>query len=433
MRATTLLAAMPALHHIAATPVGVPQQAVVVAAAVATSSAAAPSAGKKNDSSSSLAATGATSCPADTLSADTWKKLDLDKFLAAWAKANVTKAQSNNVQALAQSFGAPNFFWYDDTRSYQSFTAADRANGLDNFCNAGQPCLPVELPAWYGLIAIQNWNSYMNSINTAITFASSIISLTLPGIVSDLSISPPDDVTPMKNLYKAMTTIIGLVPFTGPIATGASALTQGVNFIMDQVKPPEPTDQFVAWSNIAGQMGNVVSGYQSQVSAGFKKILDAPVDDANSGILKVIAQGAFLGYSQNVTQADLQKGVIDTFRVYSAGLALRAQGLQLSVANDSNPANGNSCVDSAKQWGAAADCRDDGNGHWRQVVLVDKDGYPQEAIMQKLIDNYGLTKEVALQDNVDCNNADPTTDSLPLDPKTKCLFTLPLQPPAPLF
>lgn len=87
------------------------------------------------------------------------------------------------------------------------------------------------MPAWYGLIAIQNWNSYMNSINTAITFASSIISLTLPGIVSDLSISPPDDVTPMKNLYKAMTTIIGLIPFTGPVATGASGLTQGINFI----------------------------------------------------------------------------------------------------------------------------------------------------------------------------------------------------------
>lgn len=104
-------------------------------------------------------------------------------------------------------------------------------SGLDNFCNAGQPCVPVDMPAWYGLIAIQNWNSYMNSINTAITFASSIISLTLPGIVSDLSISPPDDVTPMKNLYKAMTTIIGLIPFTGPVATGAGALTQGVNFI----------------------------------------------------------------------------------------------------------------------------------------------------------------------------------------------------------
>lgn len=202
---------------------------------------------------------------------------------------------------------------------------------------------------------------------------------------------------------------------------------------MGQVKVPEPTDKFVSWSNVAGQMGNVVTAWQSQVSTSFKTILDAPADDANSGILKVIAKGAFLGYSQNVTQSDLQKGVIDTFRVYSAGLALRAQGIQLSVADNTNKANGNTCTESVKHWGVAGSCRDDGNGNWRQVVLVDKDGYAQEGIMQKLIDNYGLTPEIALQDNVDCNNADPTTDSLPLDPKTKCLFTLPLQPPAPPY
>lgn len=94
------------------------------------------------------------------------------------------------------------------------------------------------MPQWYALIAIQNWNSYMNSLNTAITFASSIISLTLPGVVSDFSIKPKDDVTPMKNLYKAMTTILGLIPFTGPVATGASALTQGVNFISQFIHPP---------------------------------------------------------------------------------------------------------------------------------------------------------------------------------------------------
>lgn len=116
MRATTLIAAMSALHHVAATPVVV-QQAQVQPAAAAASSAA-PS--KGGNGSSSLPATGATSCPAEVLSVDTWKKLDLDKFLAAWTKANVTKAQTNNVQALAQSFGAPNFFWYVTRLASQS-------------------------------------------------------------------------------------------------------------------------------------------------------------------------------------------------------------------------------------------------------------------------------------------------------------------------
>lgn len=51
------------------------------------------------------------SCQAEALEASTWTNLGLDTFLADWAKANVTEASTNNVQKLASSFGAPNFFW----------------------------------------------------------------------------------------------------------------------------------------------------------------------------------------------------------------------------------------------------------------------------------------------------------------------------------
>lgn len=75
--------------------------------------------------------TGADSCASEALDPATWTKLKIDDFLATAAK-NYTKTKTNNVQSLAASFGAPNFFC-----------------GLDNFCNAGQPCLPIQLPAWY--------------------------------------------------------------------------------------------------------------------------------------------------------------------------------------------------------------------------------------------------------------------------------------------
>lgn len=114
MRSVPLIAAaaMSVLHLVAATP--------VLHQAAAAASSAAPVPGKNG--SMSLPATGAQSCPAETLSADTWTKLNLDKFLAAWVKANVTAAKSNNVQALAQSFGAPNFFWYVPIFADQGFT-----------------------------------------------------------------------------------------------------------------------------------------------------------------------------------------------------------------------------------------------------------------------------------------------------------------------
>lgn len=58
--------------------------------------------------------TGADSCPVDPLTADTWTKLDIDQFLEKWVQANFTApaAGGSSIQALAATFGAPNFFWY---------------------------------------------------------------------------------------------------------------------------------------------------------------------------------------------------------------------------------------------------------------------------------------------------------------------------------
>lgn len=51
--------------------------------------------------------TGADSCPSEDLVAATWTKNKVDDVLASAAK-NIS---TNNVQGLASSLGAPNFFW----------------------------------------------------------------------------------------------------------------------------------------------------------------------------------------------------------------------------------------------------------------------------------------------------------------------------------
>jgi hypothetical protein len=55
--------------------------------------------------------TGADSCPSELLTAATWDSLNIDTFLANWSAQNVTVTATNNIQSLAASFGAPNFFW----------------------------------------------------------------------------------------------------------------------------------------------------------------------------------------------------------------------------------------------------------------------------------------------------------------------------------
>lgn len=131
----------------------------------------------------------------------------------------------------------------------------------------------------YALVAIQNWNSYVNSVNTAISFASSIAGLTLPGVVSDFYKKPKDDITPLKTLSMVFSTTLGLIPFTGSIQTAASAVSGGIGFLGRQLTIPEEPDRFLAWSDISSSLATVVSDYQAEVSKSFKAIIDVPVDD----------------------------------------------------------------------------------------------------------------------------------------------------------
>jgi hypothetical protein len=239
--------------------------------------------------------TGADSCAADPLEQKTWIDLKIDDFLATTAKT-YPRTKSNNVQSLAASFGAPNFFC-----------------GLDKPCNAGQPCLPIQLPAWYvdmefyttlfsfcmqfvacilltpsryAAIAIQNWNSYMNGLNSAITFASSIISLKLGEIVQDVYPDPQDNITPLKNIGGMVSSVLGIIPFTGPVATAAGAVNTGLGFVLAHATPPTPVDKFISWSNVASSMGDVVRDFQRTVSDSVDAILDAEIDNPTNGISK---------------------------------------------------------------------------------------------------------------------------------------------------
>ncbi|KAE9379197.1 hypothetical protein N431DRAFT_460482 [Stipitochalara longipes BDJ] len=155
-----------------------------------------------------LATAGASSCVTEDLASATWITLGIDAFLKNWSAENVIVKSANNIESLAASFGDPNSFC-----------------GLDDFCNAGQPCLPITLPAWYAMVAIQNWNNYIKSLNSAITFASSIIDLTPPGIVGDFYPDPSDNTTPLQTTEKAFTTVLGLVSFIETFSTAVTVFS----------------------------------------------------------------------------------------------------------------------------------------------------------------------------------------------------------------
>ncbi|KAH6696647.1 hypothetical protein BKA61DRAFT_710328 [Leptodontidium sp. MPI-SDFR-AT-0119] len=227
---------------------------------------------------------GADSCPSEDLIAATWTKNKVDDVLTNAAK-NLT---TNNVQGLAASLGAPNFFWY-------------------------------------GLVAIQNYNSYMNSLSTAVAFATSIMALEIPQVITDFYPKPQDNVTPIKDLNAIITFGLSVVPFTGAlgkvstIATGVSGLLTG------RLKAPEAPDLFVKWSELGVSLAAAAKAYQSTISTSLQNTLDAKIDDKDNGINALLTGGQFLGVSQNFTQADMQAKMSTNMKLRAIALALQAQ------------------------------------------------------------------------------------------------------------
>jgi hypothetical protein len=124
----------------------------------------------------------------------------------------------------------------------------------------------------------------MNGLNTAITFASSIVSLKLSEIVTDVYKDPQDNITPLKNVGGMISAVLSIIPFTGPVASAAGAINSGLGFVLAHAAPPAPVDKFLAWTNVAGSMGDVIRDFQRTVSDSVDAILDAEIDNPTNGI-----------------------------------------------------------------------------------------------------------------------------------------------------
>ncbi|KAL5317676.1 hypothetical protein ACEPPN_014774 [Leptodophora sp. 'Broadleaf-Isolate-01'] len=340
--------------------------------------------------------TGADSCPFEPLNETTWVNLDMDKFMTDAAK-NLT---TNNVQGFASSLGAPNFFC-----------------GLDQFCNAGQPCLPVDVPAWYGLIAIQNYN-YMNSLNTAITFASSIMSLNMPAIIKDLWLAADDSTTSAKELFSIISLGLSVIPFTGTLSTVAG-VAKGVNsFVGTQLQPATAPDLFVKWSDLASSISTTVQAYQSAVSKSLDDTINAGLDDSKTGVNLMLSGGGFLGASHNFTQTDMQSEITDNLKLRSMAPAL--QGLKAYI------------------YRATGDCFNANNDPYKfcatingtkwEYFLMAGDDFAQE-VGTKLL-GYGLKPEVFLQGPADClDKYGVQLFTPPMLTSSECVFNLPVCTP----
>lgn len=110
----------------------------------------------------------------------------------------------------------------------------------------------------HALLSVQNWNTYVNTLYNAVSFAANIISLTLPGIVADVYPDPKDDVTVLKLFTRVFGGTLGTIPFTGALGGAATVVAGTTMLVSGSLIPPEPKDRFLAWTNVASSMGILV-------------------------------------------------------------------------------------------------------------------------------------------------------------------------------
>lgn len=267
----------------------------------------------------------------------------------------------------------------------------------------------------------------MNSLNTAIGFATSILSLKLPEIVQDIFPDPKDDVTSLSTIVQVVGGVLSVVPFTGAVSTASTVIQSGLGFVNGRLQPPDATDRFLAWSDIASSMSTVLRDYQTAVSNSITAILDAPIDDPDNGINRVLSGGNFLGVSQNFTQKDLQDVVIDSITISALGLALQAQKafvVRFFNQQRCNEDNENTlCI------------QNDGSSTFTQWSLLKRSGDANAGSLidesKLLLGKYGLTKLEFLKGPTNCfdNNekkqlTNPFSKGLPLDSKAECVFNV---------
>jgi hypothetical protein len=259
----------------------------------------------------------------------------------------------------------------------------------------------------------------MNSLNTAASFAAAIMSLEIPAVISDFWPRPKDDVTRKKEIIAMITSALGAVPFTGPLAKVNGAASGVAGFLNARLKPPKGEDSFVKWSDVGPSISAAVKEYQASIAESLRTTLDAKINDPTSGISSILAGGAFLGVPQNFTQADMQKKVADSMKLRAISLVLQAQKAYVYRSTSDFCSNG----DQPSRLCTSA------TNVPNSFQLRIGDDAPFD-IPNAMITKYNISKETFLQGPSDCFDESGvqlfTPEILPINASAKCIFNLPV-------
>ncbi|PLW31262.1 hypothetical protein PCANC_20963 [Puccinia coronata f. sp. avenae] len=370
-------------------------------------------------------------CVAQNLTAETWKRLQIDKYLADYPGGHTL-----SLEQYADSQGAQNF-----------------RCGIEEYCTIGQICNPVPAPDWYVLVAAQEWNNIMNSVYKAVHFAVNSVQGTLALMVTGLA----------EQNIQAHEILFGVGAITALLASAAAivGLTVGVLFLMNfvaglvatataaavvavgasQLAPlafagssllsnkPADKKSFIKWAFVGNLFSQWEIHMQSLIMNATQTIITSPIS-ANEGISSVLRNGAFLFDTQIKSTSELQIDYETVLQARSLNLVLRSMGAYITRGSDKCNSKGPNGA-----WGGEENLSYCGPDKvMMNIVLARGDKTENKIRNAKYIaTKFGFTTEYIVTQSWNCQQKynkfeyDPYRDApLPSDANADCVMNLPV-------
>ncbi|KAI8451198.1 hypothetical protein BY996DRAFT_4586293, partial [Phakopsora pachyrhizi] len=271
-------------------------------------------------------------CEKVPLKPQIWNQLNMNSYLD-----NYPGGHQLNMMDFAATVGATDFYV-----------------GIGEHPNPGQLCQPVRGKDWYTLIAIQNWNAYVNCLYDSAGYAFGALSVgVVPGMLIDFEQDP-------TRFYSRTATYIGLAatwitsfpgvilsswgPYTGGMfcsigdiawnyLMGVMYLSISAAFINSILIVGSGEDRFKRSAVIARMLTESQRAVQSTISNLTQNILRNPINQV-SGLAGINRDGSFLSEMPSNFQSKLQAELELALKLKSLAKFLRVQNAFIVRGSD---------------------------------------------------------------------------------------------------
>ncbi|KAH9818695.1 hypothetical protein DFH28DRAFT_958882 [Melampsora americana] len=360
-------------------------------------------------------------CKPLPLTPELWKELKLHEYLRTYPSGDQL-----SLEAYAEKVGATNFVC-----------------GIGKVCDASQICMPVRAPDWYILVAVQNWNSFSNTMYDATGFAISILQGLVTSIVNDIVPHEPDNLAIQSTLLGLVAGLFGAIPgflypqglaFFGstvwPFVQGGTGFLSGIAWTYHNLYAILPTDELSKTNDISYLLSKAQASTQAMLADTTESATRAGIS-TEKGLYGILKDGIFLNNhfsGSEMTEGDIQTSIARVARARLLAAIWKAKGY--FVVRGRQP------------------CTQDGiNGAYADDQIMsycDQDGIMFQIVKsedKKLIEKftwahlipakYNLTIQYFVMHSWNCQQKyltyayDPYLNSLlPADPDAECIVSL---------